>query len=104
MFFIVILPHHSRKVLLKENHEFIRMFIPKGTSLDNYTQKDISLMMDHINSYGRAGLGNRCPYEVMEFLYGTGITGLLGCHRIAPDEVTLNRSVFNREVDTDDQL
>lgn len=93
-----------QKCSAERNHEFIHMFIPKGTPLDNYTQKDISLMMDHINSYGRASLGNRCPYEVMEFLYGTGITGLLGCHRIAPDEVTLNGSIFNKEVRTNDQL
>lgn len=54
----------------ERNHEFIRMFLPKGTSFDEYTQKDISIMMGHINSYSRPGLGNKCPYEMMEFLYG----------------------------------
>lgn len=54
----------------ERNHEFIRMFIPKATSLDDYIQQDISLMMNHINSYSRASLGNKCPYEMMEFLYG----------------------------------
>lgn len=39
-----------QKCSAERNHEFIHMFIPKGTPLDNYTQKDISLMMDHINS------------------------------------------------------
>lgn len=50
-----------QKCSAERNHEFIRMFIPKGTPLDNYTQKDISLMMDHINSYGRASLGIVVP-------------------------------------------
>lgn len=81
----------------ERNHEFIRMFIPKGTSLDDYTQQDISLMMDHINSYGRASLGNKCPYEMMEFLYGKKVSELLGCHRIAADEITLDNSIFRRE-------
>lgn len=81
----------------ERNHEFIRMFLPKGTSLEDYTQEDISLMMDHINSYSRPGLGNKCPYEMMEFLYGENIVRLLGMKRIAPDEVTLNKSVFQKK-------
>ena len=81
----------------ERNHEFIRMFIPKGASFDNYTQQDISLMMNHINSYSRAGLGNKSPYEMMEFLYGNKILDLLGCRPIAPDDVTLDKSIFRKE-------
>ena len=81
----------------ERNHEFIRMFLPKGTSLDDYTQKDISIMMNHINSYSRPSLGNKCPYEMMEFLYGENIPRLLGMKRIPPEEVTLNKSVFQKE-------
>ena len=83
----------------ERNHEFIRMFLPKGTSLDSYTQEDISLMMDHINSYSRPGLGNKCPYEMMKFLYGENVVRLLGMKRIPPDEVTLNKSVFQKKED-----
>ena len=83
----------------ERNHEFIRMFLPKGTSLDNYAQEDISLMMDHINSYSRPGLGNKSPYEMMEFLYGEKIVQLLGMKRIPPDEVTLHKSVFKKKED-----
>lgn len=82
----------------ERNHEFIRMFIPKGSSLDQFSQADISLMMDHINSYSRESLGNKCPYEMFEFLYGRKIPDLLGCHRIPPREVTLGRSIFRKEV------
>ena len=78
----------------ERNHEFIRAFIPKGKSMDGYTQVQIRRMMDHINSYGRPELGDKCPYEMMEFLYGDKILGLLGCTRIAPNDVTLNDSVF----------
>ena len=90
-------PH--QKGSAERNHEFIRMFLPKGTPLDNYAQEDISLMMDHINSYSRPGLGNKCPYEMMEFLYGKEIVQLLGMKRIPPDEVTLNKSVFQKKED-----
>lgn len=54
----------------EKNHEFIRLFIPKGQSMDSFTQDNITLMMDHINSYSRKSLGNKSPYEVFSFLYG----------------------------------
>lgn len=80
----------------ERNHEFIRMFIPKGESLDDYTQKEISLMMNHINSYSRASLGDKSPYQMMEFLYGKEILNLLDCQCISPDDITLNPSIFQR--------
>lgn len=82
----------------ERNHEFIRMFIPKGVDFSPYSQEDISLMMDHINSYGRKSLGDRCPYEVFSFLYGEKVLKTLGCHRIPSKDVTLNRSIFHKEV------
>ena len=56
-------------------------------------------MMDHINSYNRPSLENKYPYEMMEFLYGKEIVQLLGMHQITPDEVTLNKSIFQRKED-----
>ena len=82
----------------ERNHEFIRMFLPKGTDFSSFTQEDISLMMDHINSYSRESLGNKCPYDMFAFLYGQKILDLLGCHRIPPQDVTLSRSIFRKEV------
>ena len=81
----------------ERNHEFIRLFIPKGTDMAPYTQEDISLMMDHINSYGRAGLGDRSPYDMFAFLYGEEVLRLLGCRRIPPQDITLGPSVFRKE-------
>lgn len=83
----------------ERNHEFIRCFLPKGTNLDSYSQEDISLMMDHINSYSRESLGNKCPYDMFAFLYDREILDLLGCHKIPPQDVTLNRSIFHKEDD-----
>ena len=83
----------------ERNHEFIRGFIPKGRSFDPYTQDDISLMMDHINSYCRESLNNRSPYEMFRFFYGSEILDSLGCRLIPPRDVTLNRSIFRKEGD-----
>lgn len=82
----------------ERNHQFIRQFIPKGTDFEPYSQDDICLMMDHINSYSRESLGNKCPYEMFAFLYGKEVLDLLKCHQIPPQEVTLNKSIFHKEV------
>lgn len=82
----------------ERNHEFIREFLPKGTDFSSLSQYDISLMMNHINSYCRPSLANKSPYEMFEFLYGSELLDLLGCYLIPPQEVTLNKSIFNKEV------
>lgn len=50
---------------LEKNHEYIRYVIPKGTSLDSYTQEDMCLLMNHINSVKRPSLHGRCPYDMV---------------------------------------
>lgn len=81
----------------ERNHEFIRYFIPKGTDLNSFTQEDITLMMNHINSYSRGSLGDKCPYDVFRFMYGDKLLNLLGCVKLPPQKVTLNKSVFRKE-------
>ncbi len=78
----------------ERNHEFIRRFIPKGADMNPFSQDDITLMMNHINSYSRASLGDKSPYDVFSFLYGSNILKLLGCTTIPAQQVTLNKSVF----------
>lgn len=87
----------GQKGSAEKNHEFIRYVLPKGTSFDSLTQEDVSLLMDHINSYSRESLGNKCPCEMFEFLYGTDILHALGCHRIPPNEVNLTPSLLKRQ-------
>jgi hypothetical protein len=59
---------------------------------------EFSLMMNHINSYSRPSLGNKSPYEMMEFLYGKKTVNLLGMKYIHPDDVTLNKSIFHKKM------
>ncbi len=84
----------------ERNHQFIRYFVPKGRSFDKYTQENISLMMNHINSYCRESLSNKSPFEMFRFLYGAEILDLLGCRHIPHRDVTLNRSIFTKEGDS----
>lgn len=50
-----------QKAQLEKNNEYIRYAIPKGKSLNPYNEEDITLLMNHINSTRRPGLGNKSP-------------------------------------------
>lgn len=79
----------------ERNHELIRYIIPKGTSLEPYNQMDITLMMNHINSYRRKAIGGKSPYELARFM---GVPDdffiLLGLEEIPGTEINLTRKLF----------
>ena len=85
-----------QKGAAENNHSLIRRIIPKGTSLDNFTQGDITKMMNHINCYPRANLRNKTPYEVFVAFYGEDTIKKLGISFIPPDEVTLRPSLLKK--------
>jgi len=78
-----------QKGAVENNHSLLRRIIPKGTSLDRFSQEDISLMMNHVNSYGRPNLGDKTPYEVFASLYGEDVLRRLGSSLVPREEVTL---------------
>lgn len=86
----------DQKGNIEVSHEFIRRVIPKGKSLDQFTQDDINLMMSHINSYNRLKLNDRCPYDLFKFLYSEKILTRLGLKRIAADEVNLTPKLLKQ--------
>lgn len=85
-----------QKGCIEKNHEFIRYAIPKKKSLNPYNQDDITLLMNHINSIKRPGLGNKSPYELVgeddEDFHE--LLRLLKMHLIPPDEVHLMPDLF----------
>lgn len=86
----------GQKGACENNHEFIRRIIPKGIDIGKYSQKQISLMMDHINSYSRPELGDRSPYEMFEFYYGREILDALGVHKIPANEIVLKSNLLKK--------
>jgi IS30 family transposase len=85
-----------QKGAAENNHEFIRRIIPKGTSLDSFCQRDINLMMDHINSYGRKKLGDKSPYEAFAFINGKEPLEKLGCRHIPTKDITLQPPLLKK--------
>jgi IS30 family transposase len=78
----------------EKNHEEIRRVLPKGTSFDNLEQKDIDLMMNHINSYSRPSLNDKTPYDTFKFIFGEEILKTLGSKLILSNEICLRPSLL----------
>ena len=87
-----------QKPHIEKNHEFIRYVIPRGKSLNKYTQDDMTLLMNHINSVRRPGLGYKAPYELIneedEDMHA--LFRLLKMDLIPPDEVHLMPDLFSK--------
>lgn len=59
-------PAFWQKVLPEKNHEYIRKIIPNGQSLDNYTQKGMAILDNHIRSTAKASLNGCNPFELAQ--------------------------------------
>ena len=51
-------------------------------------------MFSHINSYPRASLNNKTPYEMFTFMFGIEIATKLEIEFIKKDKVTLNKNLI----------
>lgn len=71
------------------NHKYYRRVVPKGTSMDNLTERDCSLMMSHVNSTPRPCLGGMSPIEAALPIVGQEFLDALGVELIARDDVLL---------------
>ncbi|MBM7616161.1 IS30 family transposase [Alkaliphilus hydrothermalis] len=80
----------------ENNHEFIRRIVPKGHSFNSYLQEDISLMMSHINSYGRKKLNDRSPHSVFNFLHGADTLEKLNAKLIPAKDIVLNTKLLKK--------
>lgn len=76
------------------NHELLRRIVPKGISWNQYEQKDIDMMMSHVNSYAREKLNDKPPILLFKTLYGEKVPGLFNITCIDPDDVNLSSSVI----------
>ena len=85
-----------QKGAIEVNHELIRRVLSKGRTFNDLTQEDISLMMNHINSYKRKKLNNRSPYETFSFYYGEEVLHKLGCLPVAAGDIMLKPALLKK--------
>ena len=84
----------GKRAVWKKNHEFIRYVIPKGKSFDGYNQKDITKMINHINSTTRASLNDNTPFKLALMLVNPIVLSILSFEEIPASEVTLKSSLL----------
>jgi IS30 family transposase len=85
-----------QKGRLEKNHEFIRYICPKGTMFNPYSQEDITLMVNHINSIARASLNGCTPFELAVKLLDHKLFEVLGLESIEPAKVLLKPALLKR--------
>lgn len=85
-----------QKGKLEKNHEYIRKVLPKGKSLDEYTQKDMTLLANHINSTARASLNGRNPFQLAQILNNPKLWEALQLQAIEPDAIVLKPQLLKR--------
>lgn len=86
----------DQKGKIEKNHEYIRYIIPKGTSMNNYTQSIINLMMSHINSVARESLNFAIPYDMANIYLGMETINKLKISKIHPDDIILKPYLINK--------
>lgn len=81
---------------IEKNHEYIRYILPKGVSMDNLNQEDISKMLSHINSVVRKCLNYATPYDMANVMLGSDILHKLNIKKILPDNIILKPSLLSK--------
>ncbi len=84
----------NQKARLEKNHEYIRYVIPKGRSMQKYTQEDINLLASHINSTARDSLNGASPFDLAGLLIDKKIPALTGQFKVSPDNVMLKPALI----------
>lgn len=87
----------DQKSQIELSHEYIRRYIPKGISINNYTDEDIQKMMNHINSTPRKSLNWKSPYEVAVEMFGEEFLKKLNISKIESKEIILNSKLFKKD-------
>lgn len=94
----------DQKSQIELSHEYIRRYIPKGISMDNYTEQNILDMMCHINSMPRKSLDWKTPYEKTVELFGEEAFKRLGIYRVNSKDVILNKKIFKQNKDSKNKI
>ena len=93
-------PQASRqKPHIEKNHEYIRYILPRGKSFNPYTQEDMVLLMNHINSTKRKGLGGRAPYELATTREFEKLMQVLKLHLLPADDVPLSPKLLKHKTE-----
>ncbi len=78
-----------QKAHIEKNHEYIRYVIPKGHSLDAFSQEDFTLLANHINNTKRLQFNGKSPIELATSEEFRDLLRVTGMYQIPADDVML---------------
>ena len=91
----------TQKAKIEKNHVEVRKILPKGMSFDKLTQRDINLVMSHVNCYKRKKLDGLSPYEALVKQYGIEFANrlmkILDYKIINPKDVILKPNLLKKK-------
>ena len=85
-----------QKGSIENNHSLIRRILPKGTSFNDFSKDDFSLVSNHINSYPRKKLKGNSAFLTFSFLHRPLSPETLGISIISHDDITLTPELLKR--------
>lgn len=85
-----------QKPQVENNHRLIRRILPKGTSFNKLTLKDVNLISCHVNSVVRENLNNKTPFDLMVSEDEQKLLSALNLSPIPPDEVIMKPKLINQ--------
>jgi IS30 family transposase len=83
-----------QKGMLERKHEYIRYIVPKGNSFDGYIQKDITLMMNHINNTARDSLNGCSSTQLSRLPFDSSFHAKMSIQEIVHDDVVLKPALL----------
>lgn len=90
-------PNRSdEKGACENNHKRVRDIFPKGKSLEGFTQEEVTLAFNNINSYRRNSQFGKCPYELAMQIFPEEFFDLLGLYQIKDTEVELTPKLIKK--------
>ena len=93
----------QQKGKIEVTHEYIRKYIPKGISFNDYTQDDIDLMINHINSTPRKKIYKEygglydTPYTLHKTIAEAKFFDTFDLYFINSKDVILNKKIFKKD-------
>jgi len=85
----------NQKSNCERNHELIRYVVPKGNGKEHYTEEEIMVLMNHVNSYPRKKWNGQAPIDLFIKIYGQETATLLGLERIPSDSINLTPALLS---------
>ena len=86
----------NQRARSERNHEYFRYIFPKGTSLDSFSQEDITRAVNHINSTARASLDGATPFQLALEKLDRSLFDILNLKQVSANNVHLKPRLIKK--------